>query len=78
MSLFGEVMNPGTGRNNDARALPLKFIKIGAAVVGLLIAAVIFFNYVASVIRIGAGYVGVEIVLSGSQRGPSVIPIRTG
>ena len=78
MSLFGEVMNPGTGRNNDARALPLKFIKIGAAVVGLLIAAVIFFNYVASVTRIGAGYVGVEIVLSGSQRGPSEIPIRTG
>ena len=33
----------------------------------LLIAAVIFFNYVASVTRIGAGYVGVEIVLSGSQ-----------
>jgi len=77
MSLF-EVMNPGTGRNNDARALPLKFIKVGAAVVGLLIAAVIFFNYVASVTRIGAGYVGVEIVLSGSQRGPSEIPIRTG
>src|ERR1700738_2664674 len=78
MSLFGEVLNPGTGRNNDARALPLKFIKVGAAVVGLLIAAVIFFNYVASITRIGAGYVGVEIVLSGSQRGPSEIPIRTG
>src|SRR5258706_128744 len=69
MSLFGEVMNPGTGRNNDVRDLPVKFIKVGAAVVGLLIAAVIFFNYVASVTRIGAGYVGVEIVLSGSQRG---------
>src|SRR5216684_2440779 len=78
MSLFGEVMNPGTGRNNDVRDLPVKFIKVGAAVVGLLIAAVIFFNYVASVTRIGAGYVGVEIVLSGSQRGPSEIPIRTG
>ena len=65
MSLFGEVLNPGTGRNNDARTLPMKFIKVGAAVVGLLIAAVIFFNYVASVTRIGAGYVGVEIVLSG-------------
>ena len=76
MSLFSEVMNPGTGRNNDA--LPLKFIKVGAAVVGLLVAAVIFFNYVASVTRIGAGYVGLEIVLSGSQRGPSEIPIPTG
>jgi len=40
MSLFGEVLNPGTGRNNDARTLPMKFIKVGAAVVGLLIAAV--------------------------------------
>src|SRR6266852_901322 len=48
MSLFGEVMNPGTGRNHDVRDLPVKFIKVGAAVVGLLIAAVIFFNYIAS------------------------------
>src|SRR5277367_741568 len=78
MSLFGEVLNPGNGRNNDPRALPLKFVKVGAVVVGLLIAAVIFFNYIASITRIGAGYVGVEIVLSGSQRGPSEIPIRTG
>src|ERR1700747_1397508 len=78
MSLFCEGNKSRTGRNNDARALPLKFIKVGAAIVGLLIAAVIFFNYVASVTRIGAGYVGVEIVLSGSQRGPSEIPIRTG
>ena len=44
----------------------------------LLIAAIIFFNYIAAVTRIGAGYVGVEVVLSGSQRGASEIPIRTG
>src|SRR5216683_2882410 len=79
MSLFGEVMSSGTGRNNgDARTFPMKFIKLGAAVAGALIFALIFFNYIASITRIGAGYVGVEIVLSGSQRGPSEIPIRTG
>ena len=79
MSLFGEVMSSGNGRNNgDARSFPMKFIKLGAAVIGALILALIFFNYVASITRIGAGYVGVEIVLSGSQRGPSEIPIRTG
>ena len=44
------------------------------AIVGLFI----FFNYVFAVTRIGAGYTGVEILLSGSQRGASEIPIRTG
>src|ERR1700757_127002 len=78
MSLFGEVMNPGTGRNNDVRDLPVKFVKRAAAAVGLLVLVLIFFNYVAAITRIGAGYVGVEVVLSGSQRGPSEIPIRTG
>ena len=38
----------------------------------------IFFNYVFALTRIGAGYTGVEILLSGSQRGASEIPIRTG
>ena len=31
-----------------------------------------------NICMIGAGYVGVEVVLSGSQRGASEIPIRTG
>src|SRR5215467_4850800 len=31
-----------------------------------------------SVTRIGAGQVGVEVNLAGSQRGPSEIPVRTG
>jgi len=52
--------------------------KLGAVAVAALIAALIFFNYVVSVTRIGAGYVGVEVVLSGSQRGASEIPVRTG
>jgi len=53
----------------------LKILGIGFV---LLVAIIVFFNYVASITRIGAGYVGVEIVLSGSQRGANEIPIRTG
>src|SRR5271154_6763087 len=79
MTLFGEVMNPGNGRNNDAQTQHIaKLLKVAALAVVLLIAAAIFFSYIASITRIGAGYVGVEVVLSGSQRGPSEIPIRTG
>ena len=79
MTLFGEVINPGGGRDNDAQQkFVARLLKTGAAVFGLVIAGIIFFTYIASITRIGAGYVGVEIVLSGSQRGPSEIPIRTG
>src|ERR1700727_3118715 len=78
MSLFGEVMNAGTGRNMNGPALPMKLLKMVAAALGVLIFCLIFFNYIASITRIGAGYVGVEVVLSGSQRGPAEIPIRTG
>ena len=38
----------------------------------------LFFTYIFAVTRIGAGYTGVEILLSGSQRGANEIPIRTG
>jgi hypothetical protein len=79
VSLFGEVMNPGNGRSNDAQTQHVaKLVKRLAIAVGVLIAALVFFSYVAAITRIGAGYVGVEVVLSGSQRGPSEIPIRTG
>jgi regulator of protease activity HflC (stomatin/prohibitin superfamily) len=80
MTLFGEVMNPGTGRgNDDARSEKIfRWAKLGAIAVIALIGCSIFFNYIASVTRIGAGYVGVEVVLSGSQRGASEIPVRTG
>jgi regulator of protease activity HflC (stomatin/prohibitin superfamily) len=80
MTLFGEVMSPGNGRDTGELRpqTVIRWAKIGATVVGGFIAAMIFFNYVASVTRIGAGYVGVEVMLSGSQRGPSEIPIRTG
>ncbi|HEY0760549.1 MAG TPA: SPFH domain-containing protein [Acidisarcina sp.] len=79
MTLLGEIISPGTGAGSDARARHLaRLLKLGALGVALLIAVIIFFTYIASVTRIGAGYVGVEIVLSGSQRGPAEIPIRTG
>jgi regulator of protease activity HflC (stomatin/prohibitin superfamily) len=80
--MFGNYNSPvveGKGRDYDAQARMMRtFLKLGAAALALLFCIFIFFNYVASVTRIGAGYVGVEIVLSGSQRGASEIPIRTG
>jgi len=53
----------------------LKLLAIGvAAVLGL----VFFFNTIAKVTRIEAGYVGVEVNLAGTQRGAADIPVRTG
>jgi regulator of protease activity HflC (stomatin/prohibitin superfamily) len=79
MTLFGEAMKSGSGRDFDAQQARLgRLLRLGVIAVLIVIATAVFFNYVASVTRIGAGYVGVEIVLSGSQRGPSEIPIRTG
>ncbi len=58
--------------------MPVRLIKLLLLGVAGIIALLIFFNYVFSVTRIGAGYTGVEILLSGSQRGASEIPIHTG
>jgi regulator of protease activity HflC (stomatin/prohibitin superfamily) len=55
-----------------------RWMKLGVSAAAGLIALLILMNYVASVKRIGAGYVGVEVLLSGSQRGASEIPVRTG
>ena len=52
----------------------LKFI---ALLVALGVTAILLFNVV-RVTRIGAGYVGVEINLAGSQRGAQQIPVRAG
>jgi regulator of protease activity HflC (stomatin/prohibitin superfamily) len=53
---------------------PFRFIGLLiACLIGVLLLFSIF-----RVTRIGAGYVGIEINLAGSQRGPSEIPIRTG
>lgn len=81
MSMF-DNLNSGDG--NRSRTIEVQpehvrsVIRFGGLALGLLILGFIFFNYIAAVTRIGAGYVGVEVVLSGSQRGASEIPIRTG
>jgi len=78
MSLFGEVQNP-RGRDSDELVSMVKrFVRPAVLLLAALVAVLFFFNYVASVTRIGAGYVGIEVLLSGSQRGPSEIPIKTG
>lgn len=48
------------------------------ALVAALVLGVVVFLSVVRATRIGAGYVGIEINLAGSQRGASEIPIRTG
>ena len=60
MSIFGEVMNPGrgqgSGRSEDAQERHMaRLIKVGVTALAVLIAALIFFSYVASITRIGAG-----------------------
>ena len=77
----GPTIDGKSGRNinlDDQLQRSKGLIKLVAIGFALIIAIIIFFSYVASITRIGAGYVGVEIVLSGSQRGASEIPIRTG
>jgi len=79
MSIFNNAESP-RGRvpeGMDPTKLR-KYIRLGVVALVTLIATLIFFNYIAAFTRIGAGYVGVEIFLSGSQRGPSEIPIKTG
>jgi regulator of protease activity HflC (stomatin/prohibitin superfamily) len=77
MTIFRQFV--GNGRHIDSQNPGVaRSIKSGIAVLALLVGCLVFFNYVVSITRIGAGYVGVEVVLSGSQRGPSEIPIRTG
>jgi regulator of protease activity HflC (stomatin/prohibitin superfamily) len=51
-----------------------KVIAYGIAAV----VAIVLFLSVVNVTRIGAGQVGVEVNLAGSQRGPAEIPVRTG
>src|SRR5215471_4502919 len=45
--------------------------------IGALLVLILLLSTV-SVTRIGAGQVGVEVNLAGSQRGPADIPVRTG
>ncbi|WP_263411008.1 SPFH domain-containing protein [Terriglobus tenax] len=79
--MFNEILNKAGGGNfdddNGKRMLRL-LLKWGGIAVLVIIALNLFFSYFVSITRIGAGYEGVEISLSGSQRGASEIPIRTG
>jgi len=78
MSLYQENEPMRTINLPAMPQMPGRLIKLALLAVAALIALFIFFNYIFAVTRIGAGYTGVEILLSGSQRGASKIPIRTG
>ena len=79
MTIFGQIQPPNARIPEGIPASELrKYVRTGAMLIALVVCVLVFFNYVLAVTRIGAGYVGVEILLSGSQRGPSEIPIKTG
>ncbi len=79
MTIFRDV-DANSGRKGKTPVVSdwTRFVRPAAIGIAVLVAILIFFNYIAAVMRIGAGYVGVEILLSGSQRGASEIPIKTG
>ncbi len=76
MSLLDQL-EPSTYRSFNPRFTG-RAVKLLAFGLAALFALLFFFNYIFAVTRIGAGYTGIEILLSGSQRGASQIPIRTG
>ncbi|ADV84815.1 SPFH domain-containing protein [Terriglobus saanensis] len=80
MSLFEQFNSESkTTLTQDVQLQRVKrLVRYAVLLVMTFVVLSVFFNYVASVTRIGAGHVGVEVVLSGSQRGASEIPIRTG
>jgi len=79
MTLFGQALNGNRNNNDDDTMRRFKLVvKLAVTALCSIIAVSVFFNYIGSITRIGAGHVGVEVVLSGSQRGASEIPIRTG
>ena len=78
MTLFGEALNNKNNTSGSSEARIMLALRIGGVLIAAIIGLSLFFNYIVSFDRIGAGHVGVEVVLSGSQRGASEIPIRTG
>ncbi len=78
MSLYQQNEPMRTINLPNMPQLPGRLIKLALLAIAGLIALLIFFNYIFAITRIGAGFTGVEILLSGSQRGASEIPIRTG
>lgn len=78
MSIFGEVIPVNRNSGGDPVVNVRRLVKYAGLALMAIVFASIFFNYLFSVTRIDAGHAGIEIVLSGSQRGASEIPIRTG
>jgi regulator of protease activity HflC (stomatin/prohibitin superfamily) len=70
------IFNRDEREPHSYRMVRFPFRFIGFLVLGVF--AVILLLSIFRMTRIGAGYVGIEINLAGSQRGPSEIPIRTG
>ncbi len=78
MSFLDHMNEPPMVRMSYRGNFSPRLLKLLGLALLFLFALIFFFNYVFAVTRIGAGYTGIEIVLSGSQRGASEIPIRTG
>jgi len=70
------IFNRDEREPHSYRMVRFPFRFIGFLVLGVF--AVILLLSIFRMTRIAAGYVGIEINLAGSQRGPSEIPIRTG
>jgi regulator of protease activity HflC (stomatin/prohibitin superfamily) len=56
------------------RSIVMPLLLVAAVLIGLWLIS----SFLVAVIRIEAGYVGIEVNLAGSQRGASEIPVRTG
>jgi regulator of protease activity HflC (stomatin/prohibitin superfamily) len=70
----GNLIDGGGGFMNGNKRWIFKLVAL--AIGGLILFALV--TSVVDVQRIGAGQVGVEVNLAGSQRGPQDIPVRTG
>ena len=79
MTIFGDTNKSDKRDSGGFEPSDLgRYVRPGFITLAVVVAVLIFFNYIVAVTRIGAGFVGVEVFLSGSQRGPAEIPIKTG
>lgn len=75
-------LNQANQNNSDSFSKLTPGVRKGLKLTVFAVLAFILFSvfttYVANVTRVDVGHVGIEVNLSGSQRGASEIPIRTG
>jgi regulator of protease activity HflC (stomatin/prohibitin superfamily) len=71
------ILNNGETRNGRFGGISRTGVRAVIVALALVITGVLLLSIV-RVTRIGAGYVGVEVNLAGSQRGAQDIPVRTG